>query len=196
MIEFFQFYKKMQENMYSYKIILVGDSQVGKSSLVNKFCYNNFSSNLPETVGVGTFVSTMDINRKTVELKIWDTAGQETYSKLLPIFIKGANACILVADLSNSDSIDHILKWHEEVINYNNQTIFLIAFNKSDIIPDVHNFVAPLFERFSSFEKIFLVSAKTGDGVYELFEEVGRSCLSQNVYTYKNQEPVPASGCC
>lgn len=170
----------MSSESSTFKIILVGDSQCGKSSLANKICYDSFTSTLPQTVGVATFVTTIEIDNHTVEFKIWDTAGQETYAKLLPVFIRGANACIIVADITNKSSIEHINDWRDEVTSCNSNPVFIVAFNKVDLVNEIGTVFNPLMEQFSNeYSHIFAVSAKDGTGVFDLFECAGRLCLNQ-----------------
>ena len=86
---------------YQYKLVLLGESAVGKSSLVLRFCRNTFSSNLESTIGAAFLTQTISLSQDLMKFEIWDTAGQERYHSLAPMYYRGAHAAVVVYDLTS-----------------------------------------------------------------------------------------------
>lgn len=86
------------------KVCILGDSGVGKSSLVQRFVHNTFSIANESTIGASFMTKTLIVNQKTVKLNIWDTAGQEKYRALAPMYYRGAAACVIVYDVTSAAS--------------------------------------------------------------------------------------------
>ena len=125
---------------YDYKcqLIVIGDSTVGKTSLL--FQYNNQSNPLKQvaTVGIDYFTKDVLINGKIVRTKIWDTAGQERYQSLGTAFYRGADCCLLVYDLTNKDSFENIMNWkttflQKSMVTQPDSFPFLVVANKLDL---------------------------------------------------------------
>ncbi len=123
--------------MYSYlfKYIIIGDSNVGKSSIVLRLTDNRFQSNHDFTIGVEFGSKNINIDNQTIKLHIWDTAGQEAFRSITRSYYRNVAGVLLVYDITNRESFNQISHWLEE-IKYHNQkyppTIMLIA-NKSDL---------------------------------------------------------------
>ncbi|GJT96870.1 Ras-related protein RGP1-like protein [Tanacetum coccineum] len=119
---------------YVFKIVLIGDSAVGKSQLLARFSRNEFSLDSKATIGVEFQTKTMVIDHKNVKAQIWDTAGQERYRAVTSAYYRGAVGAMLVYDITKRQSFDHIARWLEELRGHadNNIVIMLIG-NKSDL---------------------------------------------------------------
>jgi len=120
------------------KIIVLGESGVGKSSIINQYCNQTFSHDHKATIGADFFTKKLDIGRNLITLQIWDTAGQERFQSLGKAFFRGANACILVYDITSKSSFDRVDDWKMQFdqinsINYNDKFPFLLLGNKSDL---------------------------------------------------------------
>ena len=123
------------QDCYSFKTILIGDSTVGKTSLIIRFCDNTFNETGTSTVGIDTKSKTIKRNSKKVELEIWDTAGQERFKSLTKTSFRGADGIILVYDKTNKKSFQNIRVWFsniKEAISIE-KTALLVIGNKSDI---------------------------------------------------------------
>ena len=155
-------------------VILVGNTGVGKTSLLNRRVYGKFSTDLPATVGIGGSTLRLKVNGKEIELKIWDTAGQEQYESLIPMFSRGANAAILVAAISDAHSFDRLPAWAEKVRG--DATPVVVAINKIDLKEDNSEEENKVRENFSN---VMLVSAKTGQGVSDMFQLAGEIALEE-----------------
>ena len=122
---------------YKIKIIIVGDSGVGKTNLITRFVSDKFDKNSRATIGVEFLYKTLKINKEIFKIEIWDTAGQERYKSIASAYYKGARGAIVVYDITSEDSFKNIDLWIEEVKSKaaSNLQIMLIG-NKSDLFAD------------------------------------------------------------
>jgi len=122
---------------YLFKLVLIGDSGVGKSCLLLRFADDNFTDSYISTIGVAFRFRTITIDKKTVKLQIWDTAGQERFRTITSAYYRGADGIIMVYDVTNSESFDHVEEWLSEVDRYANEsTSKLLIGNKADLIDE------------------------------------------------------------
>lgn len=119
---------------YVFKMVLIGDSAVGKSQLLARFARNEFSVDSKATIGVEFQTKTLSIDNKTVKAQIWDTAGQERYRAVTSAYYRGAVGAMLVYDMSKRQSFDHISKWLEELrVHADKNIVVMLIGNKSDL---------------------------------------------------------------
>ncbi|SFV55651.1 Mll3243 protein [hydrothermal vent metagenome] len=152
--------------MFSYKIVLVGNFGVGKTSLIRRFVENSFSEEYLSTIGVS-------ISKKTIDnatIMIWDIEGHTEFKPIFKQYLLGAKGFIIVADLLREESIDAIqnhIKLSHEVVK---DAPICIALNKSDMPHTLDETKLSAIEEFSpSIIKVLKTSAKSGDAVEELF---------------------------
>lgn len=139
---------------FSLQLVLIGDNGVGKSCLLLRFADNTFTENFISTIGVDFRFRTLKIDKKTVKLQIWDTAGQERYRTITSAYYRGADGIIMVYDVTNEDSFNHINEWFLEVNRYASETCCkLIVGNKTDLPNKVIT-----TERLAVSHCVFLVS--------------------------------------
>ncbi|KPM02358.1 ras-related protein Rab-35-like protein [Sarcoptes scabiei] len=100
---------------YLFKLLIIGDSGVGKSSLLLRFADNTFSGTYISTIGVDFKIRTVEINNERVKLQIWDTAGQERFRTITSTYYRGAHGVIIVYDVTNGDSFHNISRWLKEI---------------------------------------------------------------------------------
>jgi len=119
---------------YSLKIVVVGDSGVGKSNILTRFVQNEFCQESKATVGVELSMKTYRIENKIVKVHLWDTAGQERYKSITAAYYKGAKGAMIVYDMTRRDTFNSVGKWYEEVREYGekNMSVMLVG-NKSDL---------------------------------------------------------------
>ena len=122
------------------KIIVLGESGVGKTALLQKYINNTFTEDHKSTIGADFFTKKLEINDKLITLQIWDTAGQERFQSLGKAFYRGANAVILVFDQSNRKSFDKVDHWKAQFEEVNEESEedgskfpFLLLNNKCDL---------------------------------------------------------------
>lgn len=100
---------------YLFKIILIGDSGVGKTSLMKRYTDNTYSKDGASTIGVDFKIKTIVVDGKHVKLQIWDTAGQERFKAIVAHYYRGANGIMLVFDMLNKESFEHLEGWMAEL---------------------------------------------------------------------------------
>lgn len=123
-----------QEYDYLFKLLLIGNSAVGKSSLLLRFSDNIFNESFLPTIGVDFKIRTLDLNSKIAKLQIWDTAGQERFKNITSSYYKGAHGVILVYDITDRGSFKDIENWLQEVQKHANENIVkLLVGNKCDL---------------------------------------------------------------
>lgn len=120
------------------KVIVLGDSGVGKTSLLNQYVHNRFSPQYKATIGADFLTKDIRVGDQPATVQIWDTAGQERFQSLGVAFYRGADACILVYDITKSESFDHIDSWKSEFLEQasprNPETFpFILIGNKADL---------------------------------------------------------------
>ncbi|KAG5190052.1 Rab1A, rab family GTPase [Tribonema minus] len=116
-----------------FKLVLIGDSGVGKSCLLLRFADDAFTDSYISTIGVDFRFRTVKIDKKTVKLQIWDTAGQERFRTITSAYYRGADGIIMVYDVTSQESFGHVNDWLSEVNRYASEgTSKLLIGNKSD----------------------------------------------------------------
>ena len=176
----------------SFKVVLVGESGVGKTSIITQFIDQTFQEDQQSTTG-GTF-STKSVvcdGGKVLKFEIWDTAGQEKYRSLTTMFYKDANAAVMVYDVTRADSFEEIKNyWSNQIKDNSPENIILaIAANKSDLIEqetvdegEARNFAKELNAIFVT------TSAKSSEGINSLFEEIAKKYSGATNITIKEEE--------
>jgi len=121
-----------------FKIVLVGDSGVGKSNLLSRFTRNTFSQYEKSTIGVefATRIVTIPPDDKRIKAQIWDTAGQERYRAITTAYYRGALGAMLVFDVTRHSSFDNVSRWIKELKDHaNNDIVLMLCGNKADLVP-------------------------------------------------------------
>ena len=173
------------EKPLSIKVVLLGETAVGKSSLISRFVNENFYSNFVPTMSGCYSAKNVTIKDKKIKFEIWDTAGQEQYRSVMRMFYKDAAVAILVYDITRKDSFEEIKNyWYKEVIyNSPEDIIIAIAENKSDLYEYEEVDKKSVDEFCHNINCIHRrVSAKTGIGVDDLFTRIGVKILDPENY--------------
>ncbi|XP_035254690.1 ras-related protein Rab-5C-like [Anguilla anguilla] len=117
-----------------FKLVLLGESAVGKSSLVLRFVKGQFHEHQESTIGAAFLTQTVCLDDTTVKFEIWDTAGQERYHSLAPMYYRGAQAAIVVYDITNADTFTRAKNWVKELQQQASPSIVIaLAGNKADL---------------------------------------------------------------
>eukprot|EP01112_Ceratiomyxa_fruticulosa_P020973 TRINITY_DN7285_c0_g1_i1.p1 TRINITY_DN7285_c0_g1~~TRINITY_DN7285_c0_g1_i1.p1 ORF type:complete len:209 (-),score=38.88 TRINITY_DN7285_c0_g1_i1:236-862(-) len=166
----------MNTKIFQFKLVLLGESAVGKSSLVLRFVKGQFLDYQESTIGAAFLTQTVCLNDTTVKFEIWDTAGQERYHSLAPMYYRGAQAAIVVYDITNYDSFDRAKKWVKELQRQGNPNIVIaLAGNKVDLASkrkiEIEEAQAYADENGILFME---TSAKTAANVNELFVAIAK----------------------
>merc|ERR1712113_818424 len=116
------------------KMVLVGDSGVGKSCLLKRFASNDWDPKFISTIGVDFEIMTLSLLDKQIRLQIWDTAGQERFHNITTSYYRGAHCIMLVYDVNNTDTFKNLTRWLQQIHNYaSKDTELLIVGNKADV---------------------------------------------------------------
>lgn len=119
---------------YSIKIVVVGDSGVGKSNILNRYVHNEFNHDSKATVGVELNTKTYKINDKVVKVHLWDTAGQERYKSITAAYYKGARGAMIVYDITKQETFKSVDKWYKEIKEFGDKSLIpMIIGNKCDL---------------------------------------------------------------
>ena len=129
----------MKEVIYNFKIVVIGPSAVGKTSIINRFIHDSFSLKYQFTMGVDFLAKSINLgSEKIAKLIIWDIGGQERFDFLHRSFYAGTNGALLVFDLSREHTFIEIDKWLKNLWNQVGEDIpFILLGNKSDLIPQI-----------------------------------------------------------
>ena len=173
---------------FVFKIIVIGDGGVGKTSLIKKYTKGSFKKEYIKTLGAQFSKYDEKIEKSAVKLFFWDIAGQAEFSFMRPTFYKGSKAAIIVFSYAIGEldkSFNHIYDWHEDIKKYCGDIPIILFGNKIDLVDDSSIDIGKVEEVVDKrdFLGFYKTSAKTGTGVYEAFQ-----AIIKNLYEkYKDQ---------
>ena len=167
----------------NYKIVLIGDINVGKTSILSRFRYGSFESDYMPTLGIDFFSKNLFFEDKTIRLILWDTAGQERFRSLIPSYLKNADCIIIVFDITNKESFLSLNKWLTDAKNNASEnTIYVICGNKIDLKERRtvnENEINKYIEKNTGV--IYMeCSAKNGQGIKDLFNVIAKNLGENN----------------
>ena len=126
----------LMQNIYKWKIVMMGDFAVGKTSLVRRFVYDEFSDSYLTTIGVKVTKKDINLENASASLLIWDIAGSDRFNIVSPEYIKGASGGIIVADLTRESTIESIQMHSDMILSVNPDAVIVVALNKTDLVAD------------------------------------------------------------
>lgn len=204
-----------------FKLVLLGESAVGKSSIVHRFVKNTFDDMRESTIGAAflTQTITLDDLNTTIKFEIWDTAGQERYKSLAPMYYRNANAALCVYDITSQSSFQKAQDWIKELKRQAPDGIVIgLVGNKADMEDDRQVQALDVEEYIQSMgqesTKVIYAecSAKSGDGVLEIFKKIGEALPVEEATAARSgagagaggvdlsrsrvQQPAQSSSCC
>ena len=167
---------------FIFKIILIGDANIGKTSLINRYVTNLFNEKYLCTIGVDFMMKSIIYDNQLIKLQIWDTAGMEKYKQITTSYYRGAQAAIVCFDLTSKSSFESVTKWIDDFSQFYNpifhKTIILVG-NKADLIEqrEVTDVDIENFRKINNYV-YYEASAKTGENVETLFMELAKKLYS------------------
>ena len=166
--------KKEESKGFVFKITVIGDGAVGKTSLIKKYTQGSFQKDYIKTLGAQFSKYDEEIEGDNCKLFFWDIAGQDEFNFMRPTFYKGSKAAIIVFSHTDEESFDHIINWHEDIKNYTGDLPIILFGNKMDLIDekDLDNEKVVSIVKERNFLGYYKTSAKTGSGVYEAFQAI------------------------
>jgi len=171
------------------KVVLVGYLAVGKTSLRKRLVSETFSANYLATLGVDFATKRLVIDDQVVELQIWDIAGQKNYYSVADRFLKNSDAALLVYDLTNKSTLEHLESRMEQIKanNENEEPVFLVIGNKMDLQEpemtkeEINNYFIEKGIEFEEPIKTIFTSAKTGENVEHAFKLLGKMVMKRKM---------------
>ena len=157
-----------------FKIVLVGDSSVGKTNLFLRYIKNEFDPQTKATIGVEFGTKIIKINNYKIKIQIWDTAGQERYKSITNAYYKGAQGAFLVYDITNKSSFLNIDKWIRDLKNNGDEKIVLFLIGNKNDLNDDRVIDTNEGKNKAKENKMFFLetSAKNNDNVNKAFDEI------------------------
>lgn len=165
----------------AFKVVLLGEGSVGKTSIVLRYTENLFNDKHIETQQASFKTKKLTFDGRRIELAIWDTAGQERFRALGPLYYREANGAILVFDITDEDSFNQVKSWVKELKRMlGNDVVLCIVGNKTDLEKDR---TVPLetAEEYAKLvnAKLYHTSAKLNKGIEELFDDLAKRMLEK-----------------
>mmetsp|Transcript_102732 Transcript_102732/g.306929 ORF Transcript_102732/g.306929 Transcript_102732/m.306929 type:complete len:203 (-) Transcript_102732:36-644(-) len=189
---------------FHFKLVVVGDSSVGKSSLALRFAKGEFDEAQEPSIGASFMTQIVALEDCTVKFEIWDTAGQERYKALAPMYYRGSAVAVVVFDITNKESFDNAKAWVSELRS--TEALIVLAGNKSDLGASGRTVAGELAMGYAEIENILYMetSAKTGSNVTDLFTEIAKRLPKKNKEDLKEkgkfkvgaEKPAPESDSC
>ena len=164
--------KSVQYQDFLFKLIIIGDTAVGKSCLLHRLTNNEFLTDHEVTVGVEFGTLLVKLENQVFKLQIWDTAGQESFKSITKIFYRGAHCIFLTYDITRLETFNNLNQWYAEAADSGEQdAIFFLVGNKCDM-EEKREVTQDRVERFKREKNIhfsFETSSMTGQNIEELF---------------------------
>ena len=169
------------DSIPTFKILTIGESDVGKTSILRRFVQNKFVKNHLSTIGIDYHTKTLHIYGKEIKLRIWDTAGQERYHNITTQVFKGSDGIILVYDVNEETSFSKITNWIEQInSNVSEEEITLVLIGNKIDIPNRAISKEKGEEKANSLGiKYYETSALTGIGINEAFEGLTKEIMEK-----------------
>eukprot|EP00828_Plagiopyla_frontata_P014598 TRINITY_DN1909_c0_g4_i1.p1 TRINITY_DN1909_c0_g4~~TRINITY_DN1909_c0_g4_i1.p1 ORF type:complete len:213 (+),score=41.00 TRINITY_DN1909_c0_g4_i1:106-744(+) len=166
-----------REPTYDYlvKLLIIGDSGVGKTNILLRICDNKYVESHLTTIGIDFKIKTIEVDKKKIKMQIWDTAGQDRFKTITQTYYKGAMGIILTYSINDRNSFSHIENWMEQIrSNANENVCLMLVANKVDL-PNRVVEVSEGEQLASNYNIPFMeTSAKNNINITELFEAMAR----------------------
>ncbi|XP_034942329.1 ras-related protein Rab-24-like [Chelonus insularis] len=176
-------------NRVDLKVVLLGNSEVGKTSLLERYVNERFNESMAyqNTIGAAYAAKNVEVDDKTITLGIWDTAGTERYNAMVRIYYRDAKAAIVCYDITNQASFNRARVWIQELRSQEEECKIYLCATKKDLIDNDQTPTpyepSPSLEMVQRYadgigSKFFITSSKTGENVAQLFQEIARDYAS------------------
>lgn len=181
--------------MNTYKVILIGQCCVGKSSIINRYIYNMFNHNIHATIGASYYTKTVEKDGVQIKLNLWDCCGNEKFNIMLPIYYKSTNIVLIVYDISSLSSYNKCQHYINDIKKNVENPIIILVGNKSDLINREILYEDGLLLANSHNIYFYECSAYNGNNINNLFEFV-ISKLNKPLQESIKLDNKPQNNCC
>ena len=173
-----------------YKIIIIGDSGVGKSNILGRYLTNTFKQDTKSTVGVEFGSKKVTVNGVNIKLQIWDTAGQERYRAITSAYYKGSKGCFIVYDITSTQTFEDVEKWYEEINKSGDKGISIVLVgNKCDLEDERKVTIEMGEEKAKNLNcPFFETSALNNTQIEKIFQVISEDIYSKNKNEKKDDE--------
>ncbi|WKY06907.1 hypothetical protein Q1695_006803 [Nippostrongylus brasiliensis] len=203
----------LEEDNYDYlfKVVLIGDSGVGKSNLLSRFARNSFNLESKSTIGVEFATRTVEIDGRLIKAQIWDTAGQERYRAITSAYYRGAVGALLVYDISKMQTLESCERWLQELRDFSNENVsVMLVGNKLDLrhfraVPTDAALRFAEKHQIAFIETSALDSTNVNEAFTEILTHIYKSVSSRHISINYDQESAakvnittakPVKKCC
>ncbi|KAL6610512.1 hypothetical protein ACP70R_040481 [Stipagrostis hirtigluma subsp. patula] len=193
-------YRAEDDYDYLFKVVLIGDSGVGKSNLLSRFTKNEFSLESKSTIGVEFATRSLQVDGKVIKAQIWDTAGQERYRAITSAYYRGAVGALLVYDVTRHATFENVGRWLRELRDHTDQSIVVMLIgNKSDL----RHLVAVSTEdgkEFAEAESMYFMETSALDATNvenafsEVLTQIYQTVSKKSVEAPEEGSAVPSKG--
>lgn len=177
---------------YLFKVVIIGDSAVGKSNLLSRYARNEFNINSKATIGVEFQTQSMEIDGKEVKAQIWDTAGQERFRAVTSAYYRGAVGALVVYDISRRSTFDSVARWLDELKTHSETTVArMLVGNKSDL-ENIRDVSVEEGKSLAEAEGLFFIETSALDStnvikafeivIREIYNNISRKVLNSDSY--------------
>lgn len=170
----------MAERRYVFKIVVIGDGAVGKTSLIARFAEKTFKAEYKPTLGTNIIIKELKVGNNNIKLLLWDIAGQSKWRDVRHLYYRGAQGCIVVYDVTRPATFDSVPEWYTDLIKFSGEVPRILLANKVDLT-DIRKIQQEdglkLAEEMSA--KYYETSAKDGTQVNEAFEKISEFILQK-----------------
>ncbi|XP_073117325.1 ras-related protein RABA5e [Elaeis guineensis] len=195
------------EEEYLFKVVIIGDSAVGKSNLLSRYTLDEFDLHSKATIGVEFQTQTLDIDGKEVKAQIWDTAGQERFRAVTSAYYRGAFGALVVYDISRRSTFDSISRWLHELNTHSDTTVArMLVGNKCDLA-NIREVSVEEGKSLAEAEGLFFIETSALDStnvktafeivIKEIYNNVSRKVLNSDSYKAElslNRVSITGSG--
>lgn len=186
-----QEYVEQEKIDYVFKLVVIGDSAVGKTQILSRFAKNEFYFDSKSTIGVEFQTRTVTIKSKVIKAQIWDTAGQERYRAVTSAYYRGALGAMVVYDITKRTTFDHVARWVEELrAHADNSIVIMLVGNKADLV-ELRAVPTEDALEFAESQGLFFfeTSALNGENVESAFFK-----LLEEMHTVVSKKSLDCSG--
>lgn len=178
------------DQVFEKKLVLLGSSTVGKTSILNRYMRDTYSEQTVATVGTSIKSKTITIDNFKVKLQIWDTGGHERFRSLTPMYFHDADACIIVYDITSKQSFDEVKYWLKDLDEKGPQEVLIaLVGNKSDLdsLRVVLTVDGQGFAEKNNISIFMETSAQSGENITELFTEIANGFISETQSQFRHK---------
>ena len=170
-----------QDKRLHFKLCILGDGGVGKTTLIHRFLSGAYLSDLKMTIGVDFHIHKRDYNEYSITFQIWDLGGQERFQRMgvFDRYVTGSHAALLAFDLSQLDSFENLHKWLDIAKSPESSPLIALVGTKHDLVREVDNDLIDTWNKENGVSHFIETSAVTGENINELFDFVCSELISK-----------------